>query len=329
VIGALAPLAAAALAALPAGAVRYRAELAGVPVGAAELRVACGPRSCEVTYASRLRLPAEAGGGLSEARVEAEVDPAGRYRGGRLRAGRDGALRDARGIPGAVPAALLEVVAATEPRRGGAPRCFPWFEEGTATEAATACVQDHPGGAELEAGALRAVLVAGADGFPDEVRVEGRFRWVRDAGAAAPARAPTLAGTRVPGPEDPALARRFCGVELEPVAAPPPPGLPPPRAPGESCRERTAAYLAAARAGGLTGRTAVGVAWDGGDYVWHAWPELLVAGAWVPVDPSFGQLPARGPRFAVGRYGPDEPAARDAAGARILACWGAARVEGP
>jgi transglutaminase-like putative cysteine protease len=69
------------------------------------------------------------------------------------------------------------------------------------------------------------------------------------------------------------------------------------------------------------------VAWDGAAFVWHAWAEVRSAGTWVPVDPSFGQLPARGPRFTVGRFGPDDLRTRDEAGARILACWGTARVE--
>jgi transglutaminase-like putative cysteine protease len=70
----------------------------------------------------------------------------------------------------------------------------------------------------------------------------------------------------------------------------------------------------------------VGVAWDGSAFVWHAWAEVRSAEGWIPVDPSFGQLPARGPRFTIGRWGAGDDAAREVAGARILACWGSARV---
>jgi transglutaminase-like putative cysteine protease len=110
-------------------------------------------------------------------------------------------------------------------------------------------------------------------------------------------------------------------------AAPLPAGLPPPRAAGASCRERTAAWLAEAARAGFSGRTAVGVAWDGGDFVWHAWAEVRAGGRWIAVDPSFGEAPARGPRFTLGRWAADDRGARDAAGQAILACWGASRVE--
>jgi transglutaminase-like putative cysteine protease len=103
-------------------------------------------------------------------------------------------------------------------------------------------------------------------------------------------------------------------------------GLPAPAAPGPSCRERTAAWLAKARAAGLRGRTAVGVAFDGGGFVWHAWAEARVGGRWVPVDPSFRQAPARGPRFTLATWEEGDDAGRAAAGHRILACWGRASV---
>jgi hypothetical protein len=188
-------------------------------------------------------------------------------------------------------------------------------------------------GAEIVAdvGGVRARIVPSQDGFPAQVTVEDRFRFVRDAAAAVPPRAPRLAGTRVPGPVDPRAARIFCGAPLDPPPAAPvrASALPPPRAAGESCREKAAAWLAAARTRGFEGRTAVGVAWDGSAFVWHAWAEVRSGEAWVPVDPSFGELPARGPRFTLGRYADGDDAAREAAGSRVLACWGNARVEGP
>jgi hypothetical protein len=322
----IAALAAFVVAALPQGAARYRAELGGEPVGFAELRVACSGAACAVAYEARLRLPAESGGGVARSRVEVDVDRSGRFRGGRLRAGRGDAVLAREGVPGAIPAAILEVILAAEAEGAGGRRCVPSFEE-EARSATTACAREERGRVVADVGGVRETIVRGRDGFPDEVRVEGRFRFVRDAAATVPGRPPRLAGTRVPGPEDPAAARRFCGVPLDRAPPPAPARVPPPQAPGESCREKTAAYLDVARARGLMGRTAVGVAWDGAAFVWHAWAEVRADGVWIPVDPSFGELPARGPRFTVGRWSPDDPRARSAAGAEVIACWGSARVE--
>lgn len=324
-----AALASAVLAALPEGSVRYRAELAGEAVGVAELRIACAGATCEAAYESRLRAPAETGGAVQRTRVEVEVDRAGRYRGGALRVVQGGGEpRAPAGVPGAVPAALVEVVLGAT--AAGPERCVPFFREGSAAATATAC--GRAGGGEIlaDVGGVRVRIVPGGDGFPAEVVVLGRFRFARDAAAAVPARAPRLAGTRVAGPADPRAARAFCGASPDPSARfPADAALPPPRAAGESCREKTAAWLAAARARGLDGRTAVGVAWDGSGFVWHAWAEVRSGGAWIPVDPSFGELPARGPRFTLGRFTEADEPAREAAGARILACWGNAHVEGP
>ncbi|HEY6099663.1 MAG TPA: transglutaminase-like domain-containing protein, partial [Anaeromyxobacter sp.] len=90
---------------------------------------------------------------------------------------------------------------------------------------------------------------------------------------------------------------------------------------------RAAAWVATARRAGIPARVALGVAWDGAAFVWHAWAEARAGGAWIPVDPSFGQAPARGPRFTLARHAPGDGAARAEAGRRILACWGRARVE--
>jgi transglutaminase-like putative cysteine protease len=72
----------------------------------------------------------------------------------------------------------------------------------------------------------------------------------------------------------------------------------------------------------------VGVAFDGGAFVWHAWAEVHMGGRWVPVDPSFQQAPARGPRFTLATWEEGDEAARAEAGRRILACWGRAAVAG-
>lgn len=322
-------LAALLAAPLPEGTVRWRAELGGVPVGVAELTISCGTAAdrCEVRWDSRLRLPAESGGGLSEVAVDVAVDREGRYRGGALQVRRAGRAARPAGLAGAVPAAVVEVVLAAEAAAGGPERCLPFFDE-ERPERRRACARRDGAALSGDVGGIPVRIVPGADGFPAEILVAGRFRYVRDPGAEVPRSAPRLAGTRVPGPADPRDARSFCGVPVDPA-----PGaggveaLPEPAAAGESCREKTAAWLAAARRRGLEGRTAVGVAWDGEGFVWHAWAEVRSGGGWLPVDPSFGQRPARGPRFTVARYAAGDAAARDAAGVRILGCWGNGRVE--
>jgi hypothetical protein len=313
-------LAALALAALPEGTVRYRAELGGEPLGLAELRVACAAGRCEVRQRVRLRRPVESGGGIEETEVLVEVDGEGRYRGGALRTARGTARSSPPGVVGAVPSALVEVVLAhVDVARGEA--CVPFFDE-ERPGGGRACVHRGEGGAlEARVGAAPARLVPGEDGFPLEVLIAGRFRWIRDATAEVPAAAPRLAGTRVPGPADPGRARVFCAVQLDPPPPAPPRGLPPPRAPGGSCREQAAAWIDAARAAGREARAAVGVAWDGAGFVWHEWAEVRAGEAWLPVDPAFGQLPASGPRFTLARFTEGDPQSRDAAGARILACW--------
>lgn len=313
--------------ALPTGAVRWRAELGGVPVGVAELVVACTARSCTARWTSRLRLPLESGGGLSEAAVDVDVDRGGRFRGGALRVRRGGASRAAEGVVGAVPSALVEVALAAAPPPPGAAACLDFFEE-ERPERRRACAWREGAGLAADVGGVPVRIVEGPEGLPAEIAVGRRFRYVRDPGAEVPSAPPLLAGTRVPGPADPDGARSFCGVPRDPApAAPGGAPLPPPRAEGESCRDRTAAWLAEARARGLEGRTAVGAAFDGTGFVWHAWAEVRVGSGWLPVDPSFGESPARGPRFTVARFAEGDAAAREAAGVRIMGCWGSAQVE--
>jgi hypothetical protein len=67
------------------------------------------------------------------------------------------------------------------------------------------------------------------------------------------------------------------------------------------CNEHTVLYVAMARALGLPARTAVGLVYVDGAFYYHAWPEVWL-GAWVAVDPTFGQYPADAAhiRFVVG-----------------------------
>ena len=69
------------------------------------------------------------------------------------------------------------------------------------------------------------------------------------------------------------------------------------------CNEHTQLYVALARAAGLPARSAAGLAYVGGKFYYHAWPEVWL-GDWVAVDPTFGQFPADAAhlRFVIGGY---------------------------
>jgi hypothetical protein len=228
---------------------------------------------------------------------------------------------------GLVPATAAELLLAA-----GARGCLDAFEEESGRRG-RACAAPEPG----PSGALRldvlgdALEVRGVPGaLPREVAIAAQgVRFVADPAARIPDAPPAIAGTEVPGPRSPVGALRFCGVPADPAPPPAPVAARAPRAAAEgaSCREKTAAWLAAARRAGLEGRTAVGVAWDGAAFVWHAWAEVREGARWVPVDPSFEQRPARGPRFTLARWTDGDEAARLDAGRRVLACWGRARVE--
>lgn len=65
------------------------------------------------------------------------------------------------------------------------------------------------------------------------------------------------------------------------------------------CNEHTALFVALARASGIPARIAAGVVYsdtlgDDGAFYYHAWPEVYLGpeSGWIPVDPTFGQLPA-------------------------------------
>lgn len=320
---------------LPEGTARWRFELAGEHVGAVELAIRCGAGACRAVWTSERLAPSEAGGTRSSRRVEVEVDREGRWRGGPLRVADDGRALAVTGSRGAVPSVLAEVVvlAMRDARRGEAAHtarlesCLDVFEEASGAVGKACARRD---GDALAADVLGAAerIVAGPGGFPGGIDISSQgARFVRDDAAEAPREPPRLHGMVVGGPAHAARASSFCGVGRDPERQ----GqdlsrLPPPRAEGESCREKTALWLEHARRAGFEGRTAVGVAWDGGRYVWHAWPEVRLGRAWVPVDPSFEQAPARGPRFTLATYREGDEAAKRRAGERILACWGKARV---
>ena len=314
-----------ALAALPAGRASYRMELGGEPIGVVTLELRPDPAGRAVTWISSQRLPAEAGGGLLHRRVELQVDGEGRAV-GPARVAEGGAARQVALPAGAVPGLLVEALLAA--RLGdGAPACVDAVEELSGAPF-RACARRDGGWLRLELGPERESVRPGADGFAEEVVLPGqRSRFVRDAGAAVPARPPRLFGVEVDGPVEPGRGATFCGVRRDPAPGAAPAGLPAPGAEGANCREQAAAWLRRARAAGWRGRLAVGVAWSGAAWSWHAWAQVQVGTAWVPVDPSFGQAPASAPRFTLATWDDGDEAARAEAGRRILACWGRSRVE--
>jgi hypothetical protein len=324
----IAPVVAALVAAaIPQGETRYRFELGDEPIGTAELRVACRAERCAVRWSVNTRAPEVSGGAIHQRRVELETDAEGRWVEGGLTVFEDGEPVAGRGVWGAVPVSLAEVVLARA-RVDGSP-CIEVFDERTG-EGGKACGKRGAFATwELDVKGVAERVRMGANGLPAEVVLPGqRARFIADPRAEVPPRPPVLYGVMVPGPTSSADARRFCGAPLDP---PQPKGalgrLPPPTAEGTSCREKTARWLAAAARAGFPGRTAVGVAWDGAAFAWHSWAEVLVDGRWVGVDPTFGQAPARGARFTLARWADSDGAARAAAGRRVLECWGRARVE--
>ncbi len=307
---------------------RYRMEIAGEPVGWASLRVLCRPAGCSARWESALRLPEAAGGALLTRRIDAETDPAGRARAVKVVLGEGGKEAERTSGTGPIPATLAELLLSTA--REGERLCLAVFDESSG-ERGQACATRR--GEWLEgrvlADAVRFRARRGA--LPDEVLLPGQgARFTADRLADLPARPPRLFGSEVRA--DAAAIRspsaRFCGRGPEPDAvAGEAAGLPAEFPEGESCREKTARYLALAAGAGLAGRHVVGVAFDGKAFVWHEWAEVRRGGSWVAVDPSFRQIPAAGQRFAVARFAEGDAAARAEAGRRILACWGRRRVE--
>jgi hypothetical protein len=316
------------LGALPQGLATWRMELAGQPVGLVTLELRPAGAGSAVRWRSRQRLPAEAGGGLLERSAALEVDSEGRVV-GPVRLVEGGAARQLALPSGAIPALLLEPLLSAKLRQAAeAPEaCLDAFEEWSGAPL-RGCARREGGWMRVDLGAEHEMVKPGADGLADEVLLPAqRIRFVRDPKARLPEAPPRLFGVEVEGPAHPEAGARFCGVGRNRAAPGLPAGLPEPRGDGASCREITAGWLEVARAGGWRARTAVGVAWSGAAWSWHAWAEVLVDGGWVAVDPTFHQAPASADRFTLATWEAGDEPARAEAGRRILGCWGRGRVE--
>ncbi len=310
------------LAALPdAGSRRYRVEIGGQAVGVATLSVLCERGGCTGLFETELRIPEAGGGGVSRRKVKVATDREGNL----LEAEAGGKRRRSTGD--AVASILAEALLAATPE--GERRCLP-VEDAETGRIGKACAVRR--GAWLEGEVLGEPVRfrSAPGGLPVEVVLAGQdTRFVADPGAAVPARAPAAFGSGVPAPPGAERERAilFCGIAPEPEdPSPPPVGMPRDFPERGNCQEVSAAYLRAARDDGLEGRLVVGVAWDGRRFVWHEWVEIAAARRWIAVDPSFRQLPAQAPRFAVARFAPGDEAGRAEAGRKVLACWGKARV---
>lgn len=80
------------------------------------------------------------------------------------------------------------------------------------------------------------------------------------------------------------------------------------------CNEHTVLLVALARAAGIPARIAVGLAFVRGAFYYHAWAEVYISeranrGYWLPVDPTFNQVPADSTHFRLARGGLDKQAA--------------------
>ena len=176
----IAPLVAALVAAaLPQGETRYRFELGGERIGTAELRIRCdGPR-CAVRWSVSTRSPEAAGGAIHSRRVEVETDVEGRWVDGPVSIHDDGVPSPGRGVWGAVPVALAEVVLARAREEAGP--CIEIFDERSGARA-KACGRRGSGATwELDVAGEPERVRVGVGGLPAEVLLPGQgARYVAD-----------------------------------------------------------------------------------------------------------------------------------------------------
>jgi hypothetical protein len=311
---------------LPQGEVRYRIELGGVHMGFARLAVRCGAERCDVAWESALAAPEPGAGEAVRRRVDVEADRDGSARSVRFWTREEGRERTKEGGPGPPPASLAEALVGRA--ADGERLCVKVRDEETG-RVGDACGRREGAWVEAEVLRERVRFRAAPGALPEEVVLpEQGARFVADARAALPAAPPRLFGISVRGPPSGSRGRSFCLRGPTPLPAASAAALPRRFPPGASCRERAARYVDLVRAGGGRARNAVGVAFDGREFVWHAWAEVWDGARWIPVDPAFEEAPARSRRFTVARYEDGDDAARASAARDVLDCWQAgARVE--
>jgi len=59
------------------------------------------------------------------------------------------------------------------------------------------------------------------------------------------------------------------------------------------CNEHATLYAALARAAGIPTEIMVGLIFQGDGFYYHAWNVSWIGGRWVPLDPVYGEFPAR------------------------------------
>jgi len=298
--------------------VRYRIDLGGEHAGFAHFLVNCSPSSCRARWESVLRASQESGGGTLSRRIDIEMVPTGEALWTRGTYSADGRTWTSEAGQGPTPASVSEVILANV--RDGERRCIVVRDEESG-RVGDACARRQ--GDWLEGEILgESIRFRAFPGWaPVEVVLPSQgAHFVADPQAQLPAQAPRLFGTVV----SLVAGGRVCGIAPDASSVPAPAVVPREFPEGASCRERTARYLARVARAGLQGRHAIGVAFDGREFVWHEWAEVLVSGHWIAVDPSFEQVPAAGLRFTVARFEDGDMAGRAAAGRKVLACWSGA-----
>ncbi|WP_129124819.1 DUF6134 family protein [Geomonas oryzae] len=131
------------------------------------------------------------------------------------------------------------------------------------------------------------------------------------AAAAPPAEADVQPGERTPSdnPEIIARAKAIVGDEKDPakkaarlaawVAAEIKPDVTDAQSPLETlqkgrgnCQSHARLYTSLARAAGIPTRFVSGLVYQGDGFLYHSWAESYLNGGWMPIDPTFNEVPA-------------------------------------
>ncbi len=58
-----------------------------------------------------------------------------------------------------------------------------------------------------------------------------------------------------------------------------------------NCQSHARLYASLARAAGIPTRFVSGIVYQGNGFLYHSWAESYLGGMWVPIDPTFGEMP--------------------------------------